>query len=78
MNERERIIKLVDDAASSLLEHCDSVRIFVTMPSQDTALNTASYSSGRGNYHAQVGQIKEFIIRDDERIRIDENSDVEI
>jgi hypothetical protein len=61
-SERERITKLVEDAASSLSEHCDSVRIFVTRYAcDDESGTTISFDAGRGNLHAQLGQIYEWI-----------------
>lgn len=50
---------LVDQAVDNLMEHFDSVRIFVTKhdgPSEDTG----SYTRGGGNFYAQVGQVTEW------------------
>lgn len=69
--EQKRLTKLVDDACSDLSEHFDSIRIFVTMPSE-TSNHTANYSAGRGNIYAQIGQVREWLIRDDERTRVQE------
>lgn len=69
--EQVRLTKLVDDACVNLSEHFDSIRIFVTMPSEKP-FNTANYSNGRGNIFAQIGQVREWLIRDDERTRVHE------
>lgn len=51
---------LVDKAKEGLLEHFDSVRIFVTKHngSED---ETESYESGGGNFYAQLGQVHEWL-----------------
>lgn len=50
---------MVDEAVAKLLEHYDSVRIFVTRQVGATA-TTESYDSGGGNLYAQLGQIREW------------------
>jgi len=62
--------ELVRKAVSALGEHFDSVRCFVTWPSDDGQQNTKSYESGTGNFYAQYGQIKEWCAMQDEYQRI--------
>jgi hypothetical protein len=52
-----------------LNEHCDSVRIFITLPANDGSGNTQCFSAGSGNFCAQKGQIHEWLIMEDERSR---------
>jgi len=52
--------KTVDDLREKLLEHFDSVRIFVTRHDGETA-TTQSYESGGGNFYAQLGQVREWL-----------------
>ncbi len=52
--------KLVDETRDRLLEHFDSVRIFVTRY-DGNASNTCSYQTGGGNFYAQLGQIAEWL-----------------
>lgn len=59
--------KLADKLVSELGEHCDSVRVFCTMNEGNG--ETASYTVGDGNFHAQTGQVKEWLIRQDEIVR---------
>lgn len=75
--QRKRITDLVEKVASSLGEHCDSVRVFVTARSESDADNWVAYSEGRGNIYAQIGQVSEWLQRQEERVRIDENTAVE-
>lgn len=52
--------KIVDNCRDKLMEHFDSVRIFVTKHSGNQE-NTASFETGGGNFYAQLGQVKEWI-----------------
>lgn len=62
MSERETLDKMVEDAAAQLSEHCDSVRIFVTKHAVDGESDvTIAFDHGRGNIHAQVGQVMEWL-----------------
>ena len=58
--------ELVDKAVSQLGEHFDSVRIFVTKQLDDGSTNTRAIDSGAGNFYAQLGQIREFIVIQDQ------------
>lgn len=55
-NEQE----LVDHCKDKLLEHFDSVQIFVTRHSGQDG-DTAGYESGGGNFYARLGQVREWI-----------------
>lgn len=60
MSNEEQIQKLVAESAAKLLEHCDSVRIFVTWHDGSTE-NTGSFEKGGGNFYAQLGQVQEWL-----------------
>ncbi len=64
-----KIVKFMDD----LGEHCESIRLFTTFPEGDGC--TGSFTIGRGNFHAQRGQIQQWMIRQDENVRINERKD---
>lgn len=57
--------KRVDDARTALMEHFDSVRIFVTRHDGSEA-NTACYETGGGNFYAQLGQVTEWLAIQDQ------------
>lgn len=59
-----KIVKFMDD----LGEHCESIRLFTTFPEGDGC--TGSFTIGRGNFHAQRGQVQEWLINQDENVRI--------
>lgn len=62
MTEREQLKKMVEEAVMKLSEHCDLVRIFVTKHACDGATDTtAAIDNGRGNIHAQFGQVDEWL-----------------
>ena len=63
------IEKLAEDFASRLAEHSDSVRIFVTKQGDGSASNSGYFSTGRGSLFAQIGQVKEWIITQDEYVK---------
>lgn len=67
--EKDDLEKLVDECVSRLAEHCDSVRIFATRPSDDGSGSTGYITRGSGNYFAQAGVIREWITVQDERTR---------
>lgn len=50
----------IDEFAAKMMEHCDSIRIFVTLHDGNSG-NTHSYDTGKGNIHAQHGQVMEFL-----------------
>jgi len=71
-------LKLLEDAAKKLGEHFDSVQIFATRHEPTIEDGTITVSYGVGNWFARYGQIKEWLIKSDERTRQavrDENSD---
>lgn len=63
----EDIKARVDAVAKQLGEHCDSVRIFVTIPTE--AGISAGMTSGCGNLYAQYGQIHEWVIMQNQYAR---------
>lgn len=63
----KQIEEKVTKFLSEIGEHAESVRIFLTYPEGNG--ETGCYTEGRGNFHAQTGQIREWIIRQDEIVR---------
>jgi len=68
----EELQRLVDKAAQDLSEHCDSVRIFVVTHDNDLS---KAYTSGKGNFYSQVGQVTEWLERQHEYVRNDARND---
>lgn len=67
--QAEIVEKLITQACDMLSEHASSVRIFVTYQTEDGEADTAAHTEGRGNFYAQLGQIKEWADRERERAR---------
>lgn len=59
--DRKHYKELLESCVNKLSEHCDSVRIFVTFPTNDGERDTAAMDSGSGNFYAQYGQITEWL-----------------
>ncbi len=68
--------KIVDSAKDRLLEHFDSVRIFVTSHKGEND-NTQAYTIGGGNFYTQYGQVLEWKARQDQQNREDVKKDNE-
>jgi hypothetical protein len=60
---------LVAKHASELAEQFETVRIFVSWPHADDAHRTMTYDTGRGNWFASYGQIRQWVIAEDEALR---------
>ena len=65
-DEKPPFDKEIDELMNKLSEHCDSVRLFISVPSGNG--ETTSFSRGAGNYLAQYGQIKEWILRQETKV----------
>lgn len=66
--ESEEILRRVELAAAEIMELSDSLRIFITRHNSETG-QTQHVTFGAGNYYAQEGQVREWIIKATERIK---------
>lgn len=66
--------KIVQEAASTLGEHFDSVQIFVTRHEASDG-GTIRAIEGRGNWFARYGQVREWVIREEETSRVHARED---
>ena len=67
LEERARIRGLVDRYAEALAEHVTSVRIFVTYESGPE--HTGTYSMGDGNWFAQLGYVRHWLLKEEQELR---------
>ncbi len=67
---RDTIQEMVDKAASDLGEYTDSVKIFVTWRADDGSGGTDSYESGCGNVYAQIGQVRDSVIMQEQQCKL--------
>lgn len=63
-------IERVQAHVNALIEHFDTVQIFVTRHMPAEADGTISINDGKGNWHARHGQVRDWIVGADEIIRM--------
>jgi hypothetical protein len=74
-------MQLLDRAITMLSEHFDNIQILAS--SIDENGDTLSFQRGRGNWHARLGQMRAFLIcqdesyREQERINLREGNEYE-
>lgn len=69
MLSRQEIEKKIEAFANELSGDCDSVRIFVTVPTYEGDDSTGGFTYGKGNFYASWGSIREWMVTQDERVR---------
>jgi hypothetical protein len=67
MKPMEDLPTILQRHVTALMEHCDSVRIFVTVNERD---GEVSCTEGSGSFKAQMGHVREWIIRQEENVRL--------
>lgn len=63
-------VELLESHAARLMEHFDSVQIVATRFSGESQ-ETDVFRAGGGNYYARLGSMKEWLINEEERLRLD-------
>lgn len=61
--EEEALIESVNNALSKIMEHADSVQVFVTKLKDDGS-GTFFMSKGAGNYFSRYGQVDSWVRRE--------------
>lgn len=69
-NQREDDLALVRKHVQQLGEHFESVHIFASRHMPAELDGTVTVNQGLGHWHARYGQIREWLIYEDERARI--------
>ena len=54
------------DACDRLSAYFETVQIFATKPNKDKDNSTLMFNQGQGNYFARYGQVKDWILREEE------------
>lgn len=67
-------IKAVEKAVETLGEHFDAVQIFVNRHESSKG-GTVRFNDGRGNWFARYGQVREWLIREEETSRVHARKD---
>lgn len=68
MDSKDKEMEIVEKHVNQLAEHFDTVHIFATRQ-DSTEDGTVNISFGAGNWFARYGQIREFLVKSDERTR---------
>lgn len=68
-NQREDDMAMVRQHVEKLMDHFDTVHIFASRHMPAELDGTAVANCGRGHWHARFGQISEWVIYEEERIR---------
>lgn len=66
MGDDERI-EIIRSHVARLLEHFDSVEIFVTRQDEESEA-TDAFNLGGGNLYARIGQIRQWLMMEDDRV----------
>lgn len=66
MTERDRDMEILRRASVQLMEHFETVQIFVTRDNGPEG-ETMAANYGGGNWYARSGQIREWIVQQDVR-----------
>lgn len=72
MSERDKDVEMLKKHLHELGEHFETVHIFLTKHEPVIDEGTVTLQMGVGNWYARYGQITEWKIKQDERIRVDE------
>lgn len=67
--EAEADLSKIQEHIDALMEHFDTVQIFVTRFEHENDKQTVSVNLGGGSWQARYGQIVEWLVRTDERTR---------
>lgn len=68
-SEGEADMERVEKCAQQLGEHFDTVQILVSRHEPGTEDGTVNISYGLGNWFARFGQVRDWLIKTDERTR---------
>jgi hypothetical protein len=77
MSDDKPDLILLRKACSTLIEHFDTVQIFVTRHEPTENHGTVNIHIGRGNWFARYGHIKEWILLEEETARMKAHRDDE-
>lgn len=62
--------KWIETMAEQIGERFDAVQIIATRHEPATACGTISFEAGTGNFHARLGVVRDWLVRQDEEARV--------
>jgi hypothetical protein len=74
-SERDRLQLLLQDTAAKLTEHFQVVQIFASNL-EEGGDSTLSVNAGLGNWNARFGQVREWVVYEEEKKREEARKDM--
>lgn len=65
-SQRDKKLELIKNQANLLSQSFDSVQIFCTKFEPDNDHATSHYAYGNGNWFTRYGQVREWIVREEQ------------
>lgn len=75
MKSEDQDMKRLEEACQVLSEHFDSVQIFVTRCEMGVEDGTVNANFGTGNWFARFGQVQNWMLKAQERIKLEVRSE---
>lgn len=69
MSAEDQEMQRVKDACNVLIEHFDTVQIFVTRYAPEEDCGTVNINYGAGNWFARYGQVCEWLVKQEARTK---------
>lgn len=66
--QRDALVKIVQSGVDKLSEHFENIQIFCSNV-EEGGRNTFSIQLGSGNWHARMGQVREWTVEHEEKTR---------
>jgi hypothetical protein len=73
--DMEQSVQVVQRAVDALSEHFDSVQVFVSRHDGERPDQTLTIQIGAGNWFTRLGQVRDWLIKQDELARIEARSE---
>lgn len=71
--EHQKEVAIVDGAVAALMEHFDTVQVFVTR--YTGVEGTVNINTGSGNWFARRGQVEAWLVKENERSVLEVHED---
>jgi hypothetical protein len=75
--QQDRDTDLLKSHVAKLMEHFESVQIFATRHMQSELGGTVNVQFGAGNWFARYGQVRAWVVKEDELLRFEVRQDNE-
>lgn len=76
MNETEKALEMAREFTAKLMEYSDSVQVFLTVHDPSSGI-TRHVTHGAGNWFAREGQVREWVVQNEEHSRSEAHNEDE-